>query len=295
MSELVEFLKYLNESGSGIPLQVIQTTQVNWVQFGLSIFIAALGSFFIFYLLFQNMKNIIVPVIMKIKLASIKKHSKRNILLIKHTERAMFSQSMIEQKTLAQVGTALAKFKGKDFDLILHTPGGDIFFTLFISRLLKAYPGNIRAIIPQYSMSGGTFLALSCDEIVMDNASCLGPVDPQLGSMFKFGSAKSWDKILKFKGKKAEDSSISMAYTGKQYTKTLASVVSSLIEDKIPIKSQRAKVVKVLTSGEIEHAFALTKNQMKSMGFKISDLDSKTSKILSEVMNSDSFEGVLSL
>lgn len=74
--------------------------------------------------------------------------------------------------------------KEKGLDLILHTPGGDVAATeSLIDYLHSLYDGNIRAIIPQIAMSGGTLMALSCKEIVMGRQSSLGPVDPQIGGM----------------------------------------------------------------------------------------------------------------
>jgi ClpP class serine protease len=69
-------------------------------------------------------------------------------------------------------------------DLILHTPGGDVAATeSIIDYLHSLYNGDIRAIIPQMAMSGGTLIALSCKSILMGRQSSLGPVDPQIGGM----------------------------------------------------------------------------------------------------------------
>ena len=74
--------------------------------------------------------------------------------------------------------------RSKGADLILHTPGGDVAATeSLIDYLYSMFDGNIRAIIPQLSMSGGTLLAMSCKSIVMGNESSLGPVDPQFGEI----------------------------------------------------------------------------------------------------------------
>lgn len=71
--------------------------------------------------------------------------------------------------------------KHKGLDLILHTPGGNIAATeSIVNYLQKVFDGNIRAIVPQLSMSCGTMIALSCKEIIMGNQSSLGPIDPQL-------------------------------------------------------------------------------------------------------------------
>jgi hypothetical protein len=66
-------------------------------------------------------------------------------------------------------------------DLILHTPGGDVAATeSLIEYLFSVFEGNIRAIVPQLSMSGGTMLALASRQVVMGKQSNLGPIDPQI-------------------------------------------------------------------------------------------------------------------
>jgi len=211
--------------------------------------------------------------------------------MIKHTQEALFGGSMIDQKTLIDISKALTKFKGKDFDLILHTPGGAIFPALFISRIFKQYPGKIRTIIPMYAMSGGTLLTLSTDEVFMSPTACLGPVDPQLGSLFKFGSAKSWDRILKFKGKKADDSSISMAFTGKQYTKTINNYLKEITDFGMSDKDKN-KFINFLTNGDVEHAFALTPYELKRFNFPVKRIGNKIQEKLIKLVGSASAEGV---
>jgi hypothetical protein len=74
--------------------------------------------------------------------------------------------------------------KNQGLDLILHTPGGDLAATeSLVTYLKKIFGTNIRAIVPQLSMSAGTMIALSCCEIVMGKHSSLGPIDPQIGGM----------------------------------------------------------------------------------------------------------------
>ncbi len=68
--------------------------------------------------------------------------------------------------------------------LILHTPGGDLAATeSIVDYLYSMFGTNVRAIIPQISMSAGTMIALSCKEIMMGKQSNLGPIDPQMGGV----------------------------------------------------------------------------------------------------------------
>lgn len=71
----------------------------------------------------------------------------------------------------------------KGLDVVLHTPGGDVAATESIIDYLKSKFSDIRAIVPQLSMSGGTMIACAANKIVMGKHSSLGPVDPQIGNV----------------------------------------------------------------------------------------------------------------
>ena len=76
----------------------------------------------------------------------------------------------------------------KGLDIILHTPGGDIAATeSLIDYLNQKFEGNMRAIVPQLAMSGGTIIACACREILMGKQSSLGPIDPQINGLSASG------------------------------------------------------------------------------------------------------------
>ncbi len=86
--------------------------------------------------------------------------------------------------------------RSKGLDLILHTPGGDMAATESIVDYLHAMFGdNIRAIVPQIAMSGGTIIALACKKIIMGKESSIGPIDPQFGSMAANGLLQEFERI----------------------------------------------------------------------------------------------------
>ena len=277
-SEIGQIISMLNQSG-GIPIKITTTASTNWTQFAISLMVGSIFILFFFgSLLISGMKAAAT----KIYFYALKEKTKRHILFIKHTESALFSTSMINSETVNQIAEALNEFKGKPFDLILHTPGGEVFSAMYISRILKQYPGYIRTIVPMVCMSGGTLLALSTDELVMAPTACLGPVDPQIGSLFKFGSAKSWDYIRKFKGKKADDSSLSMALTGKQYTKSIRAHLVNIMDFGLN-DEQKKTFANFLTSGDVEHAFALTPSELTKFGLKIRNITN--SKFMAKMIN----------
>src|SRR6266849_10646563 len=81
-------------------------------------------------------------------------------------------------------------------DLILHTPGGLVLAAEQIAKALVERKGKVTVFVPHYAMSGGTLIALTADEIVMDANAVLGPVDPQIGDM----PAASIVKVVEIKG-----------------------------------------------------------------------------------------------
>jgi hypothetical protein len=88
--------------------------------------------------------------------------------------------------------------RSKGLDLILHTPGGDMAATeSLIDYLRSMFNSDIRAIIPQIAMSGGTIIALSCNKILMGKESSIGPVDPQFGSVAANGLLAEFERIRK--------------------------------------------------------------------------------------------------
>lgn len=94
----------------------------------------------------------------------------------------------------------MSVIKGLDrnngLDLILHTPGGDMAATESLVDYIRAMFGkDIRAIVPQLAMSGGTIMALAAKQIVMGKESSIGPIDPQFGSMAATGLLQEFERI----------------------------------------------------------------------------------------------------
>lgn len=82
-------------------------------------------------------------------------------------------------------------------DLILHTPGGETAATESIVDYLHGMFSDIRAVVPQIAMSGGTMVACACNRIVMGKQSSLGPIDPMLRSPL-FGSLPAHGVLEEF-------------------------------------------------------------------------------------------------
>ncbi len=70
----------------------------------------------------------------------------------------------------------------KGLDLMLHVPGDDMAAAgNLIDYVRRMFGDDVRAIIPQLTVSGSTIIALSCRAIVIGRHSCIRPIDPHLG------------------------------------------------------------------------------------------------------------------
>jgi len=120
-------------------------------------------------------------------LKAINRHTGRNVIAYYSgfLQRPNSYDSTVNDKDISGFMLNINKLnRKKGLDLILHTPGGDLTATESLVDYLKSMFGkDIRAIVPQISMSAGTIIALSCKELVMGKHSNLGPIDPQMGNM----------------------------------------------------------------------------------------------------------------
>lgn len=176
----------------------------------------------------------------------------------------------------------------KGLDLILHTPGGDLAATESIVDYLHSMFGNdIRAIVPQISMSAGTMIALSCNSIMMGKQSNLGPIDPQMGGVAcqavieEFEQAKSdiranpssaalWQTIIgkyhpTFLGacKKAIEWSVELAeeWLSRNMCQKNPKVVQSILDEFSDHGRNKS------------HARHISKEKCKSLGLSIVDME----------------------
>src|SRR5260370_42179580 len=65
-------------------------------------------------------------------------------------------------------------------DILLHSPGGSAEATESIVALLRDRFSYIRFIIPSVAKSAATMLAMSGEQLLMDERSELWPTDPQM-------------------------------------------------------------------------------------------------------------------
>jgi len=161
--------------------------------------------------------------------------------------------------------------KDVPIDLVLHTPGGLVLASTQIAKALKDHPAKTTVIIPHYAMSGGTLIALSADEIIMDPHAVLGPVDPQLAD--SEGGAVPAASILKtveVKGpENVDDETLMKADVAQKAIAQVKQIVYELLEGKMD-DEKREEVAKKLSRGHWTHDYPITLEEAKKLGLKIS-------------------------
>jgi hypothetical protein len=186
-------------------------------------------------------------------------------------------------------------FAGLDFnqglDLILHSPGGDIAATESIVEYLRSKFGtNIRAIVPQISMSGGTMIALAGREIVMGRHSNLGPIDPQIGGrpaialLDEFERARNeinanpsqaflWQPILQH----YLPTMLSQAQNAIKWSEEIGrkTLTEGMFKDDPQAEEKANTIVDFLTSHNVHRAHGrhLHRSELRSQGVKIVNLE----------------------
>ena len=161
--------------------------------------------------------------------------------------------------------------KDVPIDLVLHTPGGLVLASTQIAKALKDHLAKTTVIIPHYAMSGGTLIALSADEIIMDPHAVLGPVDPQLAD--SEGGAVPAASILKaveVKGpENVEDETLMKADVAEKAITQVKQIVYELLEGKMD-NEKREEIAERLSRGHWTHDYPITLEEAKKLGLKIS-------------------------
>jgi ClpP class serine protease len=150
-------------------------------------------------------------------------------------------------------------------DLVLHTPGGLVLASEQIAYALDAHPGKVTVLVPHYAMSGGTLLALAADEILMDPAAVLGPVDPQLGDL----PAASLVRVVGSKPiERLDDRTLIMADVAEKALRHMREVVRVLVAGRIDDQKVDT-LVEELAGGHYTHDDPITVDEARALGLSV--------------------------
>ena len=111
-------------------------------------------------------------------------------------------------------------------------------------------------------MSGGALIALAADEILMENFSVLGPLDPQIngvaaGSLLGIMAKKSIDSI--------GDETIALADLAEKALSEVRGYIAWFLDDKPMTMRQRVAIAEFLTGGYVAHARPLSFETLKNL------------------------------
>jgi ClpP class serine protease len=156
--------------------------------------------------------------------------------------------------------------KEQPIDIILHTPGGLVLAAEMIASALKRHPARVTAIVPFYAMSGGTLIALAADEILMEEFSVLGPLDPQIhglasGSLLGLLEKKPIESI--------SDDIVILADLAGKSIREVKSFLKWLLEDKPMPEEDRELLAEFLTGGYVAHDKPLMFEMMLTYGIPL--------------------------
>lgn len=155
--------------------------------------------------------------------------------------------------------------KNVPIDLILHTPGGLVLASEQIAEALLRHPGKVTVFVPHYAMSGGTLIAMSADELVMDANAVLGPLDPQLGQY----PAASLVKVLDKKPiKDIDDQTVILADVAAKALSQVKITVKNLLKKHMD-PEQAEKTADLLTQGTWTHDYPIDVAQIAGMGINV--------------------------
>ena len=126
----------------------------------------------------------------------------------------------INYSDLLPINDQLTNLSGNAIDLILETPGGAGETAEDIVRLLHNKYDEVGVIVPGSAKSAGTIIAMAGDEILMEPASALGPIDAQI-----IWQGKSFSADALIEGmEKIKDEVITTGDLNKAYIPILQSI-----------------------------------------------------------------------
>jgi ClpP class serine protease len=235
--------------------------------------------FFLYAVVYPQSQLKRIRMLRMAKLKAMEKRHGYKVLTMIHRREAISlfglpAYQFIDEEDAEQILRWIRQYEDYPLELILHTPGGQLHSSIQIARALKNHPKKTRVIIPHYSMSGGTVIALAANEIVMDRDAVIGPIDPQIGDFLR-GTypAASWVYAAETKKEKADDTTLVMSDISRKALKLTRDVANELLEGKIQPgpagESRLDEVVEKLVSGEMIHSAPLSASEAKKMGLPV--------------------------
>jgi ClpP class serine protease len=171
------------------------------------------------------------------------------------------------EKTLRAIRLTPAEMP---IDLVLHTPGGLVLAAEQIASALRRHTGTVTVFVPHYAMSGGTLIALSADEIVMDRNAVLGPVDPQLPMGQGSVAAASILKALAQPNPNRDDQTLILGDVAEKALRQVKATVKTLLLDHHS-ETDAERLATTLSSGGWTHDYPLQVEELRELAISVRD------------------------
>ncbi len=182
--------------------------------------------------------------------------------------------------------------RSRGLDLILHTPGGEFSATeSIIDYLHRMFDDDIRVIVPQIAMSGGTLIACASREILMGAHSNLGPIDPQVMGVPAYGvieefrtaareigeepsKARVWSPILsKYHPTFLSQCENAIEYSGRVARSYLENFMLKDVPDRTEVARSIVESLTYHTDNKL-HTRHIHVDECEELGLKITRLES---------------------
>ena len=161
--------------------------------------------------------------------------------------------------------------QGRPIEIILHTPGGMVIAARQIASALADHDARVTAVVPHYAMSGGTLIALACDEIVLESHAALGPVDPQINQL----PAASYVEVARMPGDR-DDRTLLMADVSRKAIAQVEGFTARLLERRIG-RPARRRGGRLLAPGTWTHDHPLQPPELGRSGCPSASASAKPS------------------
>ena len=192
--------------------------------------------------------------------------------------------------------------KGKNLDVLLHSPGGRPDATERIVSILRRRFSDICFLVPHSAYSAATMLAVSGDKIILHPSATLGPIDPQINGIparsIKRGVENIKEKIKK-EGPETlpayipliEKYSIELLEMCDDSEKLAKKLVEEwlkdyMFKDEKKVNQKIKNIVNYLSDydAHLLHARPLKVGELQRLGIKVEIADGKLTELLWEAM-----------
>jgi len=152
---------------------------------------------------------------------------------------------------------------GRPIEIVLHTPGGMVLAARQIASALADHDAKVTAVVPHYAMSGGTLIALACDEIILDSHAALGPVDPQINNL----PAAGYVEVAERPGKH-DDQTLLLARVSRRAIVQVQGFTARLLEPRLG-PERGAEIARLLATGTWTHDHPLQLPVLELLGLPV--------------------------